>query len=58
MVQIPRTWWVPDVANTARTNGTSRREISLKEIVELQLQTSSPTVMLPKYLLVVYQLSM
>ncbi len=51
-------WWVPDVANIARTEGEARRDMSLKEVIELQLQSDPETVGLPKYLLVVYQLSM
>ncbi|KAA6425351.1 MAG: hypothetical protein FRX49_04844 [Trebouxia sp. A1-2] len=54
---IPATWWVPEIANAARTWGTNRREISLKEVLELQLATDAATVWLPKYLLVVYQLT-
>ena len=57
-LQIPKQWWVPDVANSARTTDNSRREISLKEVLELQLKADPHTVWLPKYLLVVYQLSM
>ncbi len=56
-LQVPITWWVPEVANAARTQGTTRREISMKEVLELQLATDAATVWLPKYLLVVYQLT-
>ncbi|DBA98213.1 TPA: hypothetical protein ACH3X1_001139 [Trebouxia sp. C0004] len=56
-LMIPITWWVPEVANAARTWGTNRREISMKEVLELQLDTDAAIVWLPKYLLVVYQLT-
>ena len=58
LLQIPSTWWVPEVAETARTQGEYRRDISLREVLELQLSGDAETVWLPKYLLVVYQLTM
>ena len=57
-LQIPKAWWVPAVADTARSQGNERREISMKEVLELQLGADAATVWLPKYLLVVYQLTM
>lgn len=58
-MQIPQQWWVPAVAEPARREANNtRREISLKEIIQVQLGASADTVWLPKYLLVVYQLSM
>lgn len=58
LLQIPTTWWVPEVADTARTQGEYRRDISIREVLELQLRGDAATVWLPKYLLVVYQLTM
>ena len=49
---------MPAVADAARSQGNGRREISMKEILELQLAADAATVWLPKYLLVVYQLTM
>ena len=58
-LQIPKQWWVPAVAEPARREvNNTRREISLKEIIQIQLEANADTVWLPKYLLVVYQLSM
>lgn len=59
VLQIPRQWWVPAVAEPARReDNNTRREISLKEIIQIQLEANTDTVWLPKYLLVVYQISM
>lgn len=58
VLQIPMQWWVPAVAEPARTNGTFLRDVSLKDVIQIQLNSTSDTVLLPKYLLVVYQLSM
>lgn len=58
-LQIPQQWWVPAVTEPARREANNtRREISLKEIIQIQLEANAGTVWLPKYLLVVYQLSM
>ena len=58
LLQIPETWWVPAVAEPARGDNTTLRQISLREVLELQLKADAKTVWLPKYLLVVYQLTM
>ena len=57
-MQIPKQWWVPAVADPARTHGRAHTDISLKEVLEIQLQSDPYTIWLPKYLLMVYQLSM
>ena len=57
-MQIPKQWWVPVVAESARRQGNTRRFISLKEVIQLQLAAQTDTIWLPKYLMVVYQLSM
>ncbi|KAA6417366.1 MAG: hypothetical protein FRX49_12695 [Trebouxia sp. A1-2] len=56
--EIPKAWWVPAAADAARTHGSKRREISMREVLELQLAADAATVWLPKYLLVVFQLAM
>lgn len=57
-MQIPKQWWIPAVAEPARREGNTRRFISLKEVIEIQLAADADTIWLPKYLLVLYQLSM
>ncbi|KAL0040088.1 hypothetical protein WJX79_005748 [Trebouxia sp. C0005] len=57
-LMIPKAWWVPAAADAARTHGSKRREISMREVLELQLAADAATVWLPKYLLVVFQLAM
>ena len=58
VLQIPVQWWLPTVANDARAHGSIRSAISLKRVIELQIQANPDIIWLPKYLLVVYQLSM
>ena len=53
-LQVPEQWWVP----TWRKDSNYSTEMSLKEVIQLQLEASTDTILLPKYLLVVYQLSM
>ena len=58
VLQLPKQWWIPAVAEPARREGNTRRFISLKEVIEIQLAADADTIWLPKYLLVLYQLSM
>ena len=53
VLQIPNQWWIPKVARTPELQDTS-----LAYIIWKQLEADSATILLPKYLLVVYQMSM
>lgn len=53
-LQIPEQWWVP----AGREDSNCSADISLKEVIHIQLEANTDTICLPKYLLVVYQLSM
>lgn len=53
-LQIPEQWWVP----ARREDNNSSTDISLKEVIQIQLEANTDTISVPKYLLVLYQLSM
>lgn len=58
VIQIPKNWFVPTAAEKIRTVNGTRQDISLRAVIEAQLEDNTASLMLPKYLLVVFQLSL
>lgn len=57
-MQVPYQFWIPEPAEHLRTVDGIFQDVSLAAILNAQLSTESATVMLPKPLLVMHQLSM
>lgn len=58
LLQIPRQWWIPESVERLRLVNGWRQDISLRSIIEGQMSEESSIIMLPKPLLVIYQLTM
>lgn len=58
LLQIPRQWWIPESVEHLRLRRGWRQDVTLRSVIEGQLFEGSSFVMLPKPLLVLYQLTM
>ena len=56
--QIPPNWYVPNAASKARYASGTPLEISLRAVIEAQLEEDTASVMLPRYLLLIFQLAL
>lgn len=57
-MQIPASWYVPRSVSHIRDVNDTRIDVSLRAVIEAQLEEDPVMLMLPKYLMVVYQLSL
>ena len=57
-LQVPRQWWVPESVEHLRTMDSWPQDISLKALIYGQLAIETDSMLLPKYLLVIYQLTL
>ena len=58
MVQIPGGWYAPRAASHIRDINGTRHDVSLRAVIEAQLEKDPDSLLLPKYLLVIFQLSL
>lgn len=58
LLQIPRQWWIPESVEHLRLVDGWHQDISLRSVIEGQISEGTPFIMLPKPLLVIYQLTM
>ena len=58
LLQIPRQWWIPESVDHLRVVDGWRQDIGLRAVIEGQMSEGSSFIMLPKPLLVIYQLTM
>ena len=58
MLQIPRQWWIPEPVEHLPLRRGWRQDVTLRSVIQGQLSEGSSFVMLPKPLLVLYQLAM
>ena len=58
MAQIPAGWYTPKTISHIRDINGTRHDVSLKAVIEAQLEKDPVALQLPRYLLVMFQLSL